>query len=126
MPKISRESAPNVQDAGPALDASGDLDDYTVDFVSIRQSHDLTQLLKGLPGDRCPCPHWGYVFTGRITVNYADHNEAYEAGDAYFMSPGHVPGAEAGSEFLQFSPRRELAEVHAHIQARAQLLSQHG
>ena len=72
MPKISKESAPNIQEAGPAFDASGDLDDYTVEFVSIRQGHSLVELLKGLPDDRCPCPHWGYLFTGKITVNYAD------------------------------------------------------
>ena len=126
MPKISKESAPNVQDAGPAFDASGDLDDYTVDFVSIRQGHSLVELLKGLPDDRCPCPHWGYLFTGRITVDYADHSEVYESGDAFYMGPGHVPAAEAGSEFVQFSPRQHVAEVHAHIQARAQQLSQAG
>ena len=27
------------------------------------------------------------------------------------MSPGHVPAAEAGTEFVQFSPREALAEV---------------
>jgi hypothetical protein len=32
----------------------------------------------------------------------------FEAGDAYFMSPGHVPEAESGSEFVQFSPSDEL------------------
>ena len=68
-------------------------------------------MFKGLPGEVCPCPHWGYVFSGRITVAYADHDEAYEAGDAFYMSPGHVPAAEAGSEFVQFSPHEALAEV---------------
>jgi len=126
MPKISKESAPNIQEAGPAFDASGDLDDYTVEFVSIRQGHSLVELLKGLPDDRCPCPHWGYLFTGKITVNYADHDEVYEGGDAYYMSPGHIPAAETGSEFLQFSPREQGAEIHAHIQANAErLMRQH-
>ena len=68
-------------------------------------------MFKGLPGEACPCPHWGYLFSGRITVGYADHDEVYEAGDAFYMSPGHVPAAEAGSEFVQFSPREALAEV---------------
>ena len=123
MPKISKETA-TVHDGGPAVDYLGDLDDYTVDFVTIREGHSLVELLKGLPGDRCPCPHWGYLFTGKITVDYADHSEVYERGDAFYMSPGHVPAAEAGSEFLQFSPRQEIADVHAHIQARAQELMQ--
>ena len=123
MSKISKETA-TVQDGGPAVDYLGDLDDYTVDFVTIREAHSLVELLNGLPGDRCPCPHWGYMFSGKITVDYADHSEVYEGGDAFYMSPGHVPAAEAGSEFLQFSPRQEIADVHAHIQARAQELMQ--
>ena len=71
MPKISKETAPTVEDSGPALDISGPVDDYTVDFVTIRQEHSLAELLKGLPGDSCPCPHWGYLFAGKITVTYA-------------------------------------------------------
>jgi hypothetical protein len=120
MPKMSRESAPNVQDAGPALDRGGDLAGYTVEFVAIRETHSLTKLLEGLPGDKCPCPHWGYLFTGRIAVQYADHAETYEAGDAFYMSPGHVPDAEAGSEFVIFSPKEQLAQVQAHMRANAQ------
>ena len=32
-----------------------------------REDVDASPLLRGLPDDRCPCPHWGYVFTGRLT-----------------------------------------------------------
>ena len=53
MPKLSKDSAPNVQDFGPAVDRGGDLDDTTVNFVTIRQSHSLAPLLRGLPGDSC-------------------------------------------------------------------------
>ena len=91
MPKLSKDSAPNVQDAGPAIDRGGDLDDTTVDFVTIRQSHSLAPLLRGLPGDSCQCPHWGYLLAGKITVSYADHEETYEAGDAFYMRRGTCP-----------------------------------
>jgi len=113
MPKLSKETAPTVEDFGPALDISGQVDDYTVSFVTIKQGHSLAGMFKGLPGEACPCPHWGYMFAGRITVDYADHEEVYEAGDAFYMSPGHVPAAETGSEFVHFSPREALAEVQA-------------
>jgi hypothetical protein len=43
-----------------------------------------------------------------MTIQYADRNETVEAGDAYFMSPGHVPIIEAGTEILMFSPAEEL------------------
>ena len=35
------------------------------------------------------------------------------------MPPGHVPAAEAGTEFIQFSPREQLAETVAVIMANA-------
>ena len=119
MPKISKESAPHVEDFGPATDISGPVDDYTVDFVTIRREHSLAELLSGLPGDSCPCPHWGYLFAGKITVTYADRVETYQAGDAFLMTPGHVPAAEAGTEFVQFSPTDQLDVVHAHMTATA-------
>ena len=76
-------------------------------------------MLKGLPGDSCQCPHWGYLLAGRITVSYADHEEVYQAGDAFYMPPGHVPAAEAGTEFVQFSPTDQLAVTLAAMKANA-------
>jgi hypothetical protein len=114
-----------VQDAGGlAIDRNGDLDGTSVSFVTIRQSHSLAPLLRGLPGDRCQCPHWGYLLAGKITVSYADHEEAYQAGDAFYMTPGHVPAAEAGTEFIQFSPADQLAETLAAMKANAQRIVQ--
>jgi hypothetical protein len=113
MPKVSRDSAAQVEDHGPVEDRHEDIDGYTVNFVSLRQDMDLAPLLKGLPNDSCQCPHWGYVFKGRLTWRFADHEEVFEAGDAFYVPPGHAPVAEAGSEFVQFSPRDELRTVQA-------------
>jgi hypothetical protein len=110
MPKVSRESA-NVEDHGPVEDRNADFEGYTVNFVTFRQEMDGTQVLKGLPDDRCQCPHWGYVFKGRVTMRFADHEETYEAGDAFYAPPGHVPVHDADTEYLQFSPAEELRET---------------
>jgi hypothetical protein len=126
VPRLSKDSAPDVEDFGPAIDRGGQLDDYTVDFVTIRQGHSLAPMLKGLPGDSCQCPHWGYMLAGKITVAYPDHDEVYQAGDAFYMPAGHVPEAETGSEFVQFSPREQLAETVAAIKANAQQAMQGG
>ena len=72
---------------------------------------DSTPMLKGLPGDRCPCPHWGYVFKGRVTYTFADREEVHEAGDAFYVEGGHLQRADAGTEYLQFSPADELRTV---------------
>ena len=111
------------QHMGPASERSGSLDDHTVDWVTIHQDSDLTELLKGLPEDRCQCPHWGVVSTGRLTVRYADRTEVVEAGDAFYMAPGHVPSAEAGTTFVQFSPTAEYRTTLEAIQANAQRLA---
>ena len=124
MPKLSKDTAPNIDDVGPAIDHGGHLDNYTVDFVTIRQSHSLAPLLKGLPGDSCQCPHWGYLLAGKITVSYTDHDEVYQAGDAFYMTPGHVPAAEEGTEFIQFSPKDQLAATIAAMQANARQMMQ--
>jgi hypothetical protein len=115
MPKVSKESVTEVRDYGVAEDRTGNLDGYTVNFVSIRQDHDLAPMLSGLPGGRCPCPHWGYVLKGRMIVRYADHEEVCEAGDAFYLPPGHTPAAEAGTEFIQISPSDQLQEVEAAV-----------
>ncbi len=111
MPKVSKESASRVENHGPAEDRTEELDGYTVNFVSISQDMDLAPMLAGLPDGHCPCPHWGYVFKGRLTWRFADHEEVFEAGDAYYVPPGHTPKADAGSEFLQFSPSEQLQAV---------------
>lgn len=109
MSKVSRETASQGGDFGIVLDRSEELDDYTVDFVTFRENVDHTPLLKGLPDDRCQCHHWGYVFKGQLTFRYADRDEVYEAGDAYYTPPGHVPVRTApGTEALQFSPTEEV------------------
>jgi hypothetical protein len=113
VPKVSKQSATTVKDFGVAEDRSADVDGYTINFVTIRESHDLAPMLKGLPGGNCSCPHWGYILKGKVIVRYDDHEEVLEAGDAYYMPPGHAPEAEAGTELLQISPAKQLAEVEA-------------
>jgi hypothetical protein len=113
MPKVSKESAAHVEDHGAVQDRHEDVGDYTINFVSFRQDVDGTPLLKGLPGDSCNCPHWGYVLKGKVTYRFADHEEVTEAGDAFYTPPGHIPVAEAGAEFVQFSPSLELQAVAA-------------
>jgi mannose-6-phosphate isomerase-like protein (cupin superfamily) len=112
MPKVSKDSASQAVDHGPVIDRSEQLDGYTVNFVTFRQDIDATPLLKGLPNDRCHCPHWGYVIKGRLVYRFGDHEEVFEAGDAFYAPPGHVPVQhEPGTEIVQFSPTEELREV---------------
>jgi len=111
MPKVSRQSAEHVDHHGPVEDRHEDIEGYTVNFLKFGVDVDATPLMTGLPGDRCQCPHWGYVIKGRVTYRFEDRDEVVEAGDAFYLPPGHVPVVEAGTEFVQFSPAHELAVV---------------
>jgi hypothetical protein len=111
MPKVSKDSAAHVERHGPVDDRHEDLEGYTVNFVTFEADIDATPLLKGMPDDNCPCPHWGYVLKGRVTYRFADHDEVFEAGDAFYLSPGHIPVVDAGCELVQFSPAEQLQQV---------------
>jgi hypothetical protein len=113
MPKLSKATAPHVEDLGPLLGHYGELEDYTVGFEHFREDADATPLFKGLPDDRCQAPHWGYVIAGRVTFKYADRDEVYEAGDAYYAPPGHIPVVTAGTEVVEFSPTEAYRQTMA-------------
>ncbi|MBK5307602.1 MAG: hypothetical protein JJD92_13005 [Frankiaceae bacterium] len=113
MPSVSKTTATKVQDMPPFTEHTDDLDGYTVNFVTLRVDMDLTPLQKGLPDDRCQCPHWGYQFSGTQTFHYPDHDEVVTAGSAFYAPPGHNASATADSEFLVFSPAEQLRETEA-------------
>jgi hypothetical protein len=122
MPKVSVDTAA-VEDAGFLVDASGELDDYSVDFLTFRQDMDATPLLKGMPDDQCQCPHWGYVIKGRLSYRVGDREEVFTAGDAFYLPPGHIPIAtEPGSESVQFSPTEPLRKVQEVMRRNAEAL----
>jgi hypothetical protein len=56
-----------------------------------------------------PVPALGLRLQGRLTIRYRDLEETVDAGEAFYMSPGHTPAAEAGTEFVQFSPAEQMA-----------------
>lgn len=82
-----------------------------VGLESFPAGTDSAPVFKGLPDDRCPCPHWGYVVKGRYRAIYADHEETFSAGDAYYLSPGHTTIFEEDTEVVEFSPAGEYQQT---------------
>jgi hypothetical protein len=112
----SANDLPVTIDTDEAVVREVEWGDLHVGFETYRQEFDLAPLLKGLADDRCQCPHWGYVITGRMRVRYADYEEVIDAGSAYYLPPGHVPTLEAGTAIVEFSPKvpyRQTMEVAA-------------
>lgn len=77
---------------------------------------DTRPLFVGLPQDRCQCPHWGYIFKGRLRVLYADREEIVNAGQAYHLEPGHNLVVDECAELIEFSPRDDYARTLAAIE----------
>ena len=101
-----------------------DWGDMHVNFTTCHQTLDIAPLLKGLPNDMCQCPHWGMILKGRKLVKYADHEEILNAGDAYYMAPGHSTVTDGGTEWLEISPVNELKKTNEAGQRNLARLSQ--
>ena len=112
MPKVSKETASETM-ALEGLEVQLEhLDgDYSVCFESHTADADLADLFCGLPDDRCQLPRWGYVIEGKVAFRLAAREETFEAGDAYYVPPGHTPIHYAGAEIVEFSPTAILAQT---------------
>lgn len=116
MPKMSKAIL-DAQDFGPVEVHEGVAGDYTVSFVSFKETQDMAPMFGGLPDGRCQCPHWGYITKGKSTWTFADREEVFETGDAFYVEPGHIPVFEAGTEMIQFSPTAEMKATDEAIRA---------
>ena len=108
MPKISKSDAPETLELDGYEGHFGELREYTVGFETYTADTDLADLFRGLPEDRCQCPHWGVVLKGKVKFIGDDSETIIEAGDAYYIPPGHLPYLYAGTEVVEFSPTAAL------------------
>jgi len=116
MPSANKLSTPIAVDLAEIQGRYAPVGEYTVAFETFKQDADLTHLFVGLPDDRCQCPHWGVVTEGQLTFRWADHEETYVSGDAYYAAPGHVPLVTAGTSVIEFSPSQQLEATMAVVQ----------
>jgi hypothetical protein len=108
MPRASKADTPLSIEAPQVELRDADLGGYTVTFGKYLVDADPAPLFRGLPDDRCQSPHWGYVINGKLVFRYADRDETYVAGDAFYGAPGHVPLCFEGTEIVEFSPTDAL------------------
>ena len=112
MPKASQKTASEtVQVEGYEGHFENFDEGYTVAFETYSQDADMSPFFRGLPDDRCQCPHWGYVMKGKVTYRFGDREETFEAGEAYYAPPGHTPTIYSGTEIVEFSPTGDLQKT---------------
>jgi hypothetical protein len=111
MPSASPEQLP-LQEIVPGYSSRlADWGGITVGFEKAHKGQDASELVKGLPDDRCQAPHWGYLFSGRVVVDYGDRQETIVGGQAYYVAPGHTLSFEEDSEALEFTPTDALEQT---------------
>jgi len=97
----------------------GDATGYGIigaEHFMLSEGADIAPLLKGLEGDLCQSPHWGYLIDGSLTVTYTDgEKEDVGSGDMFYWPPGHTVKAKSDTEFVLFSPQQEHTQVLEHI-----------
>lgn len=86
------------------------------EYFSLSAGVDTTPLFKGLEGDLCQCPHWGYVLRGRITTTDSQGvQETVNTNDLFYWPPGHNVKVEENAEIILFSPQHEHTQVINHM-----------
>jgi hypothetical protein len=96
-------------------DVSG-YDRISGEYFSLAAGVDTTPLFVGLDGNRCQCPHWGFVLRGEITTTDASgQQETVRANDLFHWPPGHNVRVDADAEIIMFSPEQEHSHVINHM-----------
>jgi hypothetical protein len=105
--RASKQDLPVAFEGGGVVSRLGE----NVALETFPGGTDTAPIFQGLPDDRCQCPHWGYVLKGRMRIRYPDREEVIEAGDAYYIEPGHLPLFEEDTEIVEFSPKGEYQKT---------------
>ncbi len=75
--RIAKSDVPERMNVPGAIvrHATGDASRYgtmAAEYFTLGPGPDIAPLLKGLEGDLCQSPHWGFLPEGEITVTYSD------------------------------------------------------
>ena len=89
--------------------------DMEVGLTTIDQPLDCTESYQigGMAGGVCPCPHYGYIFSGTLRAVYPNTDEPDEvatAGEVYFFPAGHVLVYEEATKALEINPAYALGQ----------------
>ena len=91
-------------------------DKISAEYFTLSAGVDTTPLFKGLEGDLCQCPHWGFVLRGQVTTTDAKGGaETVKTNDLFYWPPGHNVKVDQDAEIVMFSPQREHSEVIDHM-----------
>jgi hypothetical protein len=116
MHKPKEDLPVKMEAPGTTVRAMGGLGGMVIAYDELPAGADFTPMFEGLPDDKCPCPHWGYVLKGAIRLRYTDgKEEVVKAGEVFYMPSGHTALVEEDAAMIEISPEKGYNEVMEHI-----------
>lgn len=86
------------------------------EYFTLAAGVNTEPLFKGLHGDACQCPHWGYVVKGTLTTTDLNGTrETVHTSDLFYWPPGHNVRVDEDAEIIMFSPQHEHEKVIDHM-----------
>lgn len=93
--------------------------EMAVRLARVPAGTDMSPVLEGLPGDRCPSHHWGVVLEGSIHLVHGDGTtEHARAGTAYYWPAGHTAWTDEDVLFLEVGPAAAMRQFSEHAKAK--------
>ena len=115
MPAFSQDQVPIEFEADIALIRGIEQGGMTIAFERLSAGVETAPIYQGLPDDACQSPHWGYVINGRLRIVATDGSEeTLDAGQAYYLAPGHNVVVEEDALLIEFSPAHERTRTMEH------------
>ena len=109
------EDLPVEVSAGELVTRYAEFGEMAIRHATLPAGTDMGPVLQGLPGDRCPSPHWGIVLTGSIEMTHADGTqELVSGGELYHWEAGHTGVSKEGVTFIEIGPTAPMREFSDH------------
>jgi uncharacterized RmlC-like cupin family protein len=110
--RISKNDLPITAQTGEYTGIWAEAGGIHFAFETCTAGYSMDELVKIFADNACPVEHWGYIFTGQVRVEYTDgSDEILNAGDAFYIPPGHRPYMLADTELLQLTRKSEHNEL---------------
>lgn len=115
---IDLDALPTEIEQGELVTRYVEWGEMAVRYARLPAGTDMSPVLAGLPGDRCPSPHWGVVLEGSIHLEHADGtSEKAHAGQAYHWPAGHTAWTDEPVAFLEVGPVAAMRQFGDHASA---------
>jgi hypothetical protein len=115
---VGLEDLPLEIQQGELVTRYAEWGDMAVRYARVPAGTDMGPVLAGLPGDRCPSPHWGLVLEGAVHLTAADGTrETTRAGAAYYWPAGHTARMDEPTVFVEIGPVAQMRQFSDHAKA---------